>query len=278
MNSINMRHIEVFLAHSSGDKAYVRAIHHLLALDGFYPWLDEFNLVAGQPWELEIEKAIERATAVVVFLSQRAVSSAGYLHKEISIALDIAQRQPEGSIAIIPIRLDSGEPPRGLRHLHWIDVSQVDRLSFNDKASYWHGRDLNVEGFMLGESYIRLRRALLHQSQQGGEFNDRMIGFYKGGYPTFQSGRYLIHGQNPNGSPYFGIAEINYHQERCEMRATIGSQEHTYIGKFDFGRLQFTGPHEVFYVQTGTNGLLVGAWDGGGLEELIPASEIAKGA
>src|ERR1022692_1435857 len=53
----------VFLAHSHGDKAYVREIYRLLKLDGFHPWLDEMNLVAGQNWELEVEKAVQTADA-----------------------------------------------------------------------------------------------------------------------------------------------------------------------------------------------------------------------
>jgi hypothetical protein len=130
MSSEVTRRFEVFLAHSKGDKEYVRAIHQLLTLDGFHPWLDEVNLIPGQNWELEIANAVERATVITVFLSQSAISKEGYLHKELAIALETAQRQPEGAITIVPIRLDEVEPPRSLRHLQWIDVQHADRFIF----------------------------------------------------------------------------------------------------------------------------------------------------
>jgi TIR domain len=277
MSSQEMKPLEVFLAHSSGDKEYVRAIHHLLALDGFHPWLDEFNLIAGQNWELEIEKAVERATAIIVFLSQRAISSAGYLHKEIAIALDAARRQPEGSIAIIPIRLDSGQPPRSLQRLQWIDVSRVDRLMPHSKIAYLVSQH-SVEGFMVGESYIRLRRALQHLCQQVGgiEIPEDVFHFPElwGRIPEFPSERYLVHGRSPDGNSYFGTARITSHEERLEMIAQIGSERHTYTGEVTGSEIYFTGPHEFVYLQSGNSRLLVGEWDSGGLEELIPAAEI----
>ena len=144
---------EVFLAHSKRDKEYVRAIHQLLALDGFYPWLDEVNLIAGQNWELDIANAVERALVIAVFLSKSAVSKEGYLHKEIAIALETAQRQPEGSIAIVPIRIDDVEPPRSLRHLQWIDVQYIDRPTLPLKLRYMLDLDPLMEGFMIGESF-----------------------------------------------------------------------------------------------------------------------------
>src|SRR5262249_4639030 len=143
------RPLRVFLAHSSGDKAYVRAIHQLLRLAGFDPWLDEEQLVAGQNWESEIEKAVERADAIAIFLSERAVNKAGYLHKELALALKAAERQPEGALYRVPIRLDATEPPRMLRHLRWIDVQGVDRVdNFRSKVGYILAESL--VGFTLG--------------------------------------------------------------------------------------------------------------------------------
>ena len=50
--------LSVFLAHSNGDKDYVREICRLLSLDGFRPWFDEQDLVGGEDWEDTIEEAV----------------------------------------------------------------------------------------------------------------------------------------------------------------------------------------------------------------------------
>jgi hypothetical protein len=60
--------------------------------------------------------------------------------------------------------------------------------------------------------------------------------------------------------------------DHFEMVSRIGSETNRYEGT-RYGPLQrFSGSHEVYYVQTGERGLLVGAWEPEGLEELIPAS------
>lgn len=267
---------EVFLAHSKGDKEYVRAIYELLTLDGFDPWFDEVSLIPGQNWPLEIAKAVERAVVIAVFLSKSAISTEGYLHKEIAIAVEAAQRQPEGSIAIVPIRLDDVEPPRSLQHLQWVDVQHTDQPRIGLKIRILIDLDPFRKGFMIGGSYLRLRRALLYRAQQVGRFSfpDRdptePLGFYKDEFWPGLYNNYLVHGRSPDGSVYFGTAKIDREQESLKMLTKVGSETLLYTGKPRFSQLQFTGAHDVSYVPSGS-GLLIGSWDKGGLEELIPA-------
>ena len=121
-NSQKKRALQVFLCHSSGDKPTVRKLYQQLKNDGFQPWLDEENLLPGQDWELEIEKAVESADIILVCLSQSSVTKVGYVQKEIKFALDIADRQPEGSIFIIPVKLQSCQIPRRLSNKQWVDL------------------------------------------------------------------------------------------------------------------------------------------------------------
>ncbi len=122
-NSSNTQsRLQVFLCHSSGDKPTVRKLYQQLKNDGFQPWLDEENLLPGQDWELEIEKAVESADIILVCLSQSSVTKVGYVQKEIKFALDIADRQPEGSIFIIPVKLQSCQIPRRLSNKQWVDL------------------------------------------------------------------------------------------------------------------------------------------------------------
>src|SRR6266699_5595951 len=105
------RQLRVFLCHSSDDKPAVRELHKRLAADGFAPWLDEEDLVAGQEWEKEIPRAVRESDVVVVCLSSAAVNKRGYVQKEISFALDVAEEQPEGSIFLIPAKLENCDVP-----------------------------------------------------------------------------------------------------------------------------------------------------------------------
>ena len=110
----------IFLCHSSGDKEVVRSLYERLLADGFNPWLDEKNILPGQEWELEIRKAV-RSAAVLVCLSRTAINKAGFVHKEIKYALDVADEQPEGAIFIIPVRLEECDVPERLRRWQWVD-------------------------------------------------------------------------------------------------------------------------------------------------------------
>lgn len=112
----------VFLCHSSADKVHVRALYPRLVSDGFAPWFDEEDLLGGESWELEIRNAVRASDFVVVCLSDKSTTTSGYVHKEITQALDVAEQQPEGTIFVIPLRLEECEVPDRLRHLQWVDL------------------------------------------------------------------------------------------------------------------------------------------------------------
>jgi hypothetical protein len=116
------RKLRVFLCHASQDKPVVRELYRQLLAEGWIdPWLDEEKLLPGQDWNMEIEKAVEAADVVIACLSNNSVSKEGYIQREIRFALDIALEKPEGTIFIIPLRLDDCEVPRRLRSWHYVD-------------------------------------------------------------------------------------------------------------------------------------------------------------
>jgi formylglycine-generating enzyme required for sulfatase activity len=121
------RRLKIFLCHASGDKPAIRNLYHRLRAAGFDPWLDEEKLLPGQDWDLEIAQAVRSSDAVIVCLSSRAVTKAGYVQKEIRYALDVADEQPEGAIFLIPLRLEHCDVPQRLRRWHWVDL-------FHDKG------------------------------------------------------------------------------------------------------------------------------------------------
>ena len=116
------RPLRAFLCHASGDKPAVRKLYRQLQADGVEPWLDEKNLLPGQDWQREIRKAVRESDVVIVCLSRRSATKTGYVQKEITYALDVADLQPEGTIFIIPAKLEECDVPDRLRHLHWINL------------------------------------------------------------------------------------------------------------------------------------------------------------
>ncbi len=114
--------LRIFLCHSSGDKPEVRKLYQRLSSDGFDPWLDEEKLLPGQEWEVEIAKAVQTSHVVIVCLSHKATNKAGYVHKEIKDALDEAEKQPEGTIYLIPLKLEECDVPERLQRWHWVNL------------------------------------------------------------------------------------------------------------------------------------------------------------
>jgi hypothetical protein len=121
--------LRIFLCHSSRDKQQVRTLYQRLKTEGFKPWLDEENLLPGQDWEREIRKEVSACHVVVVCLSKMSVDKQGYVHREIRLALDEADEKPDGTIFVIPVRLEEVEVPDRLKQWHWADLFKEDGYS-----------------------------------------------------------------------------------------------------------------------------------------------------
>ena len=116
------RPLQVFLCHSSDDKPIVREIYNRLDSEGWiYAWLDEKRIYPGQDWNYEIEQAVEQADVILVCLSKNSVTKEGYIQKELTKILDLADEKPEGTVYIIPIRLEEREPPKRIRRWQYED-------------------------------------------------------------------------------------------------------------------------------------------------------------
>jgi len=122
---------DVFLCHGVEDKKEVREVYNFLKDNGISSWLDEINIPLGADWNIEIRKAIKNVKIVLVLLSRKSVAKTGYLQKEIRFALDRADEMPDGSVFIIPVRLDDCELPERLskwQRLDWDDAGSGSRL------------------------------------------------------------------------------------------------------------------------------------------------------
>jgi formylglycine-generating enzyme required for sulfatase activity len=122
------RPLRVFLCHSSNDKPAVRELYQKLRAEPWIqPWLDEEELYPGQDWNMEIEKAVEVADAIIVCLSKGSITKEGYVQRELRTVLDFADYKPEGTLYIIPVRLEECELPRSLRKWQYADYFKGQR-------------------------------------------------------------------------------------------------------------------------------------------------------
>ena len=122
------RPLRVFLSCSAHDLNAARAYYEKFRATGWIqPWLEEENLLSGQDPRLEIEKAVRNADAVLVFLSSRSVSQEGQVQRQLKLALDVADEKPEGTVFVIPIRLDNCSLPHRLGSWKPVDAFPADR-------------------------------------------------------------------------------------------------------------------------------------------------------
>jgi formylglycine-generating enzyme required for sulfatase activity len=119
--------LRIFLCHASQDKLAVRKLYSQLKSQTWIdPWLDEVKLLPGMDWELEIFKAIREADVIIVCLSNESVAKEGYVQKEFKRALGFAEEKPDGTIYIIPLRLDDCQPPLKFQQWQWVDYFQPE--------------------------------------------------------------------------------------------------------------------------------------------------------
>ncbi len=115
--------LRVFLCHASQDKPVVQELFNALKFEDWIdPWLDKEKILPGQDWQEVVEKAVDDADVTIICLSNQSVMKDGYVQKEIRFAYDLALEKTEGTIYLIPLRLDEVSLiPRRLHTFQWMD-------------------------------------------------------------------------------------------------------------------------------------------------------------
>lgn len=142
MTNLN-RPLRVFLCHASGDKPAVKSLYERLVKDGIDAWLDKEKLIPGQNWQIEIPNAVKNSDVVIVCLSSQSVTKEGFVQKEIRFALDAADEKPDGTIFIIPARLENCDVPERMNKYHWVDL-------FSDDGYEWLLKALQIRADSVG--------------------------------------------------------------------------------------------------------------------------------
>jgi len=116
---------DVFLCHNWADKSAVKKIALQLKARGILPWLDEWELPPGQPWQQLLERQIGSISSAAVFVGGAGVGPwqeqelYGFLREFVS------RHSP-----VIPVLLtdapDQPELPIFLRAMTWVDFRLSD--------------------------------------------------------------------------------------------------------------------------------------------------------
>ncbi|HEU5285844.1 MAG TPA: toll/interleukin-1 receptor domain-containing protein, partial [Sphingomicrobium sp.] len=104
----------VFLSYDREDEEKARLLAGAIEKAGHSVWWDR-HIRSGAQYSKEIEQALRTADALVVLWSKRSVDSP-WVRDEAAAGRDSGR--------LIPVRLDSNEPPLGFRQFQTIDLSR----------------------------------------------------------------------------------------------------------------------------------------------------------
>lgn len=117
---------QVFISYAREDQDRVRSIYQYLGANGIKAWMDETEILGGDRWELEINKAIRTSGLFLACLSEHAVNKRGFVQEELHRALKLVELFPSSDAFIVPIRLERCQLPVELEKYHWLDYYLPD--------------------------------------------------------------------------------------------------------------------------------------------------------
>lgn len=132
---------KVFLCHASEDKSKAMEVYSFLKKEGCNPWLDKIDLLAGQNWKIEIQKALKSSDFVVILFSKHSVSKKGFVQREFKLALDILEEIPEEQLFIIPVRIEECRIPDRFIHLQYCDFFEPRDLQYLLKSIQFQSQE-----------------------------------------------------------------------------------------------------------------------------------------
>lgn len=116
---------DVFLCHNSADKPEVKEIAQQLKSRGILPWLDEWELPPGQPWQALLENQIARIKAAAVFVGSAGVGP--WQEQELyGFLREFVSRKSPVIPVLLPDAPEKPELPIFLRAMTWVDFRVQD--------------------------------------------------------------------------------------------------------------------------------------------------------
>ena len=124
------RDYDVFLCHNQEDKSFVREVAQQFKEEGILPWLDEWDLKPGVPWQQALESDLRNISTVAVFVGATGVGPWEQVELN-ALILEFVARNAR----VLPILLPNCEGkvphlPALLMDLEWVDLrkSSTDEM------------------------------------------------------------------------------------------------------------------------------------------------------
>ncbi|MEU1594521.1 TIR domain-containing protein [Streptomyces sp. NPDC005708] len=115
---------KIFISHSSVDKPFIRRrIDAPLRAAGYDTWLDEKELLLGDPLPRKVSQGIRAAKVVIVVVSTASIDS-NWLKYELNLVTDLVIK---GSLRVIPVLIDDVQMPAELEGLLYADMRKGER-------------------------------------------------------------------------------------------------------------------------------------------------------
>ena len=117
--------MHIFLSHNQADKDVARRLGSNLLITGAEVWFDEWEVSAGDSLPGKIGEGLAEFDTFVLLWSANAARS-DWVRAELEAAF--TRRMDDGSLRIIPIRLDDTEAPTLLRNLKYLKYGDDDGI------------------------------------------------------------------------------------------------------------------------------------------------------
>ncbi len=122
---------KIFISYSSLDKRFVRRLAKRLKTDGYYVWIDEAELLAGDSLPKKVSEAVVSSKVVLVIVSSAAIKS-----KWLSFELNKATEQMvKGNCRVIPIVIEKVKLPPEVQGLLYADFTSSFKLGYQSVAT-----------------------------------------------------------------------------------------------------------------------------------------------
>jgi hypothetical protein len=126
----------VFLSHSRADKPAVEVLAHRLKKEGIEAWLDKWNLIPGDSWQVAIEEALAESETCAVFVGPSGLGP--WQNEEMRAAIDQRVGNTGRRFRVIPVllpgakRTERSSLPTFLAATTWVEFPD----SLDDPAAF----------------------------------------------------------------------------------------------------------------------------------------------
>jgi ActR/RegA family two-component response regulator len=121
----NFLRFDVFLCHNTQDKPRIKQIGNDLISRGLRPWLDEWELRPGLPWQDALEQQIGEINAAAVFVGKNGIGPWQEAELRAFLGEFVSRKCP-----VIPVLLSNAPKkpvlPVFLRGMMWVDFRRTD--------------------------------------------------------------------------------------------------------------------------------------------------------